>query len=174
MMKQKILELEQGEALKLQGANKAADTEAQKRLYKLKAEAMREEEEVKMFEKRLELAAKRATQQTAMDELQLAQNECRDERIRMFEIKLKGLSAGAELQIVENRNAVEAKMTERNMQKYGMDLTRDVYKNLPLHSVNMNNYVGAGGAGESGGLGVEALLPALTSFTKANEARAAR
>jgi hypothetical protein len=170
---QRIKEIENREELKLREAVAAQTTDNEKALQAARLKVAREEEESKLFEKSLELATKKLEQQKKLAELEAQADEETKLRVKAFSIKMKNLDAEAENRIVENRLSVESKMTENNMKKYGMDITKEIYKALPLQSVNMTNYVSGSDGGGGMGIGVEQLLPALTSFTEANNARAA-
>jgi hypothetical protein len=150
---------------------------ARSRRYKAKKKLEREAEENAILEKSLALAAKklelsevRIGQEKKLAALELEAGEAREARVKSFKAKLREIDNDSELKMVERRLAVEAKMSDRNMEVKNMDMIKDVYKSLPLQSVNMTNYVGAGAGG---GIGVEQILPALTSFTEANQKRAA-
>jgi uncharacterized membrane protein YqiK len=166
---QRIKEIEQREELRLMESMAAVETDNKQALFAAQAKVQKEEEEAKLLEKSLEIATQKLEQQKKLSNLEAMAKEESIERSKAFDIKMKALVAEADNKIVENRNVVENKMTENNMKKYSMDITKEIYQKLPLHSVNMNNYVtdGKGGAG----IGVEQLLPALTSFTEANHAR---
>ena len=146
----------------LQVSKKRADTSSEQGIYEATSSLKREEGEAALEEARQQMRLARMQKEHEL-RLQAVADAATVENAELEQkLAVAVAEAEQELGLRERSYKLDATLTPVNLQKAGLDATKEVYKNLPLREVKL---VSMGGGEGSGGLAT--LLPQISEAFKA-------